>query len=55
MSGDDVIPAVVSIPEAARGLELPLEPRDLVTVNDAIVRIAAIERRRKLLSRQPVS
>jgi len=43
MSGDDVVPAVVSIPEAARGLELPFEPRDLVTVNDAIVRIAAID------------
>jgi mannose-6-phosphate isomerase-like protein (cupin superfamily) len=43
MSGDDVVSAVVSIPEAARGLELPFEPRDLVTVNDAIVRIAAID------------
>lgn len=43
MSGDDLIPAVVSIPEVARGLELPFEPRDLVTVNDAIVRIAAID------------
>jgi mannose-6-phosphate isomerase-like protein (cupin superfamily) len=43
MSGDDVKRAVVSIPEAARGLELPFEPRDLVTVNDAIVRIAAID------------
>ena len=43
MGGTDGRPPVVSIPEAARGLELPFEPRDLVTVNDAIVRIAAID------------
>jgi len=33
----------ISIPDAARSLERPFEPRDLVSVNDAIVRIAAIE------------
>jgi quercetin dioxygenase-like cupin family protein len=33
----------ISITDAARGLERPFEPRDLVTVNDAVVRIAAIE------------
>lgn len=43
MSGDAGIPPVVSINDAARGLERPFEPADLVAVNDAIVRIAAIE------------
>jgi mannose-6-phosphate isomerase-like protein (cupin superfamily) len=33
----------ISINDAARRLERPFEPADLVTVNDAIVRIAAIE------------
>jgi hypothetical protein len=33
----------ISINDAARQLERPFEPADLVTVNDAIVRIAAIE------------
>jgi mannose-6-phosphate isomerase-like protein (cupin superfamily) len=33
----------ISIDAAARRLERPFEPSDLVTVNDAIVRIAAIE------------
>ena len=32
----------ISIPQAASGLERPFEPKDLVTVNDAIVRIAAV-------------
>jgi len=35
--------APISIPEAVSGLDRPFEPRDLVTVNDAIVRIAAVE------------
>jgi quercetin dioxygenase-like cupin family protein len=43
MSGDSSTPPVVSITDAARRLERPFEPRDLVTVNDAIVRIAAIQ------------
>jgi len=42
MSGADDT-SVVSITDAARGLERPFEPADLVNVNDAIVRIAAIE------------
>jgi mannose-6-phosphate isomerase-like protein (cupin superfamily) len=33
----------ISIPQAASELEQPFEPKDLVTVNDAIVRIAAVE------------
>lgn len=33
----------ISIPASAELLALPFEPRDLVRVNDAIVRIAAIE------------
>src|SRR5215510_15036797 len=33
----------ISIPAAAAELDRPFEPRDLVAVNDAIVRIAAIE------------
>ncbi len=45
MSGDSSTPTppVVSIIDAARRLERPFEPADLVTVNDAIVRIAAIQ------------
>lgn len=35
--------APISIPDVARGLDRPYEPRDLVRVNDAIVRIAAAE------------
>ena len=34
---------VVSITDAAGGLDRPFEPKDLVNVNDAIVRIAAID------------
>jgi mannose-6-phosphate isomerase-like protein (cupin superfamily) len=33
----------ISITETARRIERPFEPQDLVVVNDAIVRIAAIE------------
>ena len=33
----------ISIPSVAAEIERPFEPRDLVRVNDAIVRIAAIE------------
>jgi quercetin dioxygenase-like cupin family protein len=33
----------VSIPNVAAGIERPFEPRDLVTANDAVVRIAALE------------
>jgi mannose-6-phosphate isomerase-like protein (cupin superfamily) len=33
----------ISIPETARRIDRPFEPQDLVAVNDAIVRIAAIE------------
>jgi mannose-6-phosphate isomerase-like protein (cupin superfamily) len=33
----------ISIPAAAELLDRPFDPRDLVRVNDAIVRIAAIE------------
>jgi hypothetical protein len=40
---DERAAAPISIPEAASGLDRPFEPRDLVTVNDAIVRIAAVE------------
>jgi quercetin dioxygenase-like cupin family protein len=40
---DERAAAPISIPEAAGGLDRPFEPRDLVTVNDAIVRIAAVE------------
>jgi len=35
--------APISIPAAARGRIRPFEPIDLVVVNDAVVRIAAIE------------
>lgn len=34
---------VVSIPEVSARIERPFEPRDLLLVNDAVVRIAAIE------------
>jgi quercetin dioxygenase-like cupin family protein len=40
---DERAAAPISIPEAVSGLGRPFEPRDLVTVNDAIVRIAAVE------------
>lgn len=40
---DDRMGAPISIPETASGLDRPFEPADLVTVNDAIVRIAAVE------------
>jgi len=40
---DDVRSAPISIPEIARRLERPFDPWDLVVVNDAVVRIAAIE------------
>ncbi len=40
---DERAAAPISIPGAASGLDRPFEPRDLVTVNDAIVRIAAVE------------
>jgi mannose-6-phosphate isomerase-like protein (cupin superfamily) len=33
----------ISITAAARGLKLAFKPKDLVTVNDAVVRIAAIK------------
>lgn len=33
----------ISIPEVASALDRPFEPKDLVTVNDAIVRIGAVE------------
>jgi mannose-6-phosphate isomerase-like protein (cupin superfamily) len=39
----EVADAPISIPSVAAGIERPFEPRDLVRVNDAIVRIAAIE------------
>ena len=35
--------APISIPAAAKGRVRPFEPTDLVVVNDAVVRIAAIE------------
>jgi len=37
------VDARVSIPEVSASIERPFEPRDLVLVNDAVVRIAAIE------------
>ena len=43
MSDDERPDRPISIIGAARGLERPFEPEDLVSVNDAIVRIAAIE------------
>jgi mannose-6-phosphate isomerase-like protein (cupin superfamily) len=39
---DDLAHTPILIEEAARRLERPFEPMDLVTVNDAVVRIAAI-------------
>lgn len=33
----------VSIPEVSASIERPFEPRDLVHVNDAVLRIAAVE------------
>lgn len=43
MSDAESLTGAISIPEVARGLERPFEPRDLVTANEAIVRIAAVE------------
>lgn len=43
MSDDERGGAPISIPAAARGRVRPFEPTDLVVVNDAVVRIAAIE------------
>jgi predicted ATPase/mannose-6-phosphate isomerase-like protein (cupin superfamily) len=40
---DERAGAPLSIPQVASGLDRPFEPKDLVTVNDAIVRIAAVE------------
>ena len=40
---DDRRGGTISIPAAAKGRVRPFEPRDLVIVNDAVVRIAAIE------------
>lgn len=36
-------PTVVSIPAVAASIDAPWQPRDLVTANDAIVRIARLE------------
>lgn len=33
----------ISIPSIAAALDRPLEPRDVIAVNDAIVRIAAVQ------------
>ena len=43
MSDDEHLGAPISIAGVAQGLERPFEPSDLVTVNDAIVRIAAVD------------
>ena len=43
MSDDERRGAPISIPAAAKGRVRPFEPIDLVIVNDAVVRIAAIE------------
>jgi hypothetical protein len=43
VSDDELGAAPISIPAAARGRVRPFEPIDLVVVNDAVVRIAAIE------------
>ena len=43
MSDDELGAAPISIPAAARGRVRPFEPIDLLVVNDAVVRIAAIE------------
>jgi mannose-6-phosphate isomerase-like protein (cupin superfamily) len=40
---DDRRGGTISIPAAAKGRVRPFEPRDLVIVNDVVVRIAAIE------------
>lgn len=40
---DDRSGGTISIPAAAEGRVRPFEPLDLVIVNDAVVRIAAIE------------
>lgn len=34
----------ISIPEAVMNLPGPWEPKDLVTVNDAVVRVSRLER-----------
>ena len=43
MSDDERHGAPLSIPAAAKGRVRPFEPTDLVVVNDAVVRIAAID------------
>jgi quercetin dioxygenase-like cupin family protein len=43
MSDDEHLGNPISIPAVARELERPFAPEDLVTVNDAVVRIAAVE------------
>ena len=43
MSDDGLGGAPISIPAVAKGRVRPFEPIDLVIVNDAVVRIAAIE------------
>jgi mannose-6-phosphate isomerase-like protein (cupin superfamily) len=43
MSEGERLGTPISIPDAARGRVRPFEPSDLVIVNDAIVRIAAVE------------
>jgi mannose-6-phosphate isomerase-like protein (cupin superfamily) len=40
---DDRRGGAISIPAAAKGRVRPFEPIDLVSVNDAVIRIAAIE------------
>jgi mannose-6-phosphate isomerase-like protein (cupin superfamily) len=40
---DDRRGGTISIPAAAKGRVRPFEPIDLVSVNDAVIRIAAIE------------
>jgi len=43
VSDDELGAAPISIPAAAKGRVRPYEPIDLVIVNDAVIRIAAIE------------
>jgi quercetin dioxygenase-like cupin family protein len=43
MSDDEHLGNPISILAVARELERPFAPEDLVTVNDAVVRIAAVE------------
>jgi len=43
VSDDERGGAPISIPTAAKGRVRPFEPIDLVVVNDAVIRIAAIE------------